>query len=271
MCPRDQFCPDEEDMCLPLMSPGSTCQLNRDDQCQPPSDRAELDDGFLTNRGAMCFKYQCQYANITLGQSCEVENTVYVGYAGGGQQFYNIISRDRCAPKLWCNVMSGVCEPKVPLGAACSAHKQCESLIVAFSVMIGTSVALFMTHTRSRARKLREIRAYFREQTSYRNSIISMHTTARSRLPTQSWSPNRDSLSQFGAGTRESYEDDEDSDRRGLLARRTSDEHPEHQQDSDDEGVGYVHTPHGSSNSAPARPPRYSTGSWNASEWGMKR
>ncbi|KAJ1307793.1 hypothetical protein OPQ81_001878 [Rhizoctonia solani] len=294
MCPKDQFCPDEEDMCLPVMSPGSTCQLNRDDQCQPPSDRPELGDGNLTNRGAICFKYVCQYANITLGQSCEVENTVYVGYASGGQQFYNVISRDRCAPKLWCNAQLGVCEPKAPLGAPCSAHKQCETYtcntnnvcaeppgtpirvqpwqyIVTgagiVSVMIVMSVALFMTHKRSRAEKLREIRAYFREQTSYRNSIISMHTNARSRLPTYS---HHGSFSQLGGAVRESYEEDGEDDRRGLLARRSEDDHLEHQQESDDEDIGYAHSPHHGGNFAPVPPPRMSnTSAWNPSEWGM--
>jgi hypothetical protein len=29
-CKSDQFCPDEEDQCLPLLSVGSPCQLNRD-------------------------------------------------------------------------------------------------------------------------------------------------------------------------------------------------------------------------------------------------
>ncbi|KEP51173.1 putative Gtr1/RagA G motif protein [Rhizoctonia solani 123E] len=298
MCPRDQFCPDEEDMCLPAMSPGSICQLNRDDQCQPPSDRPELDDGYLTNRGATCFKYTCQYANITLGQSCEVENTVYVGYASGGRQFHNIISRDRCAPKLWCNAQSGVCEPKTPLGAACLAHKQCETytcntnnvcaeppgtplriqlwqyLVTGAGIVclvIGMSIALFMTHKRSRAKRLGEIRAYFKEQTSYRNSIISMHTTAKSRLSTHSASTNRDSLSYLGGATRESYDDDEDNDRRALLARRSEDEHLNHQQDSDDEGVGYVHSPHNGGNFAPIRPPprANNSGAWNPSEWGV--
>ncbi|KAH7341523.1 hypothetical protein B0J17DRAFT_646917 [Rhizoctonia solani] len=295
MCPKDQFCPDEEDRCLPFMQPGSTCQLNRDDQCQPPSDRPELEDGYLTNRGAICFKYACQYANITLGQACEVENTVYVGYANGGQQFYNIISRDRCAPKFWCNAQSGVCEPKAPLGVACSAHKQCESYTCntdnicaeppgtplriqlwqyvvtgagIIFLMAGMSIALFMAHKRSRAKKLGEIRAYFREQTSYRNSIIFMHTTAKSRLSMYSPSSHRDSLSQYGETARESYEDD-DNDQRGLLGRGSEDEHPEHQQDSNDEGVGYVHDPYSGSSAAPLRPLRTNNvGGWNPSEWG---
>ncbi|CEL55660.1 hypothetical protein RSOLAG1IB_01672 [Rhizoctonia solani AG-1 IB] len=244
MCPRGQFCPDEEDKCLPAMPPGFACQLNRDDQCQPPPDRPELDNGDLTNRGAMCFKNACQYANITLGQSCEAENTVYVGYASGGRQFYNVVSRDRCAPKLWCNAQTSVCEPKATVGAACSAHKQCETytcntnnicmeppgtplriqlwqyLVTGAGIiflMVGMSITLFMSHKRSRAKRLYQIRAYFREQTSYRNSIISMHTNARSRISMYSASStHHGSLAQFEE-TEEGLEDDEDDDRRGLL------------------------------------------------------
>ncbi|KDN48703.1 hypothetical protein RSAG8_02690, partial [Rhizoctonia solani AG-8 WAC10335] len=206
MCPREQFCPDEEDMCLPVMSPGSACQLNRDDQCQPPSDRPELEDGYLSNR-------QARLSGFNYG--------IYRG----------------------------------------------------LSVMIGVSITLFMSHKRSRAKKLNEIRAYFREQTSYRNSIISMHTTAKSRLSTHSASSYRDSFSHFGRATRESYEDDEDGDRRGLLARRPEDEHPEHQEDSDGEGAGYVHNLHGGDNFAPIRQPpgMNSVGGWSPSEWGVAR
>ena len=32
-CPRGTFCPDEEDMCQPLLAVGSSCQLNRDGMC----------------------------------------------------------------------------------------------------------------------------------------------------------------------------------------------------------------------------------------------
>ncbi|CAE6409572.1 unnamed protein product [Rhizoctonia solani] len=298
MCPRGQFCPDEEDRCLPAVSPGSACQLNRDDQCQPPSDRPELEDGDLTNRGAICFKYACQYANITLGQSCEAENTAYVGYASGGRQFYNIISRDRCAPKLWCNAQTGMCEPKGVVGAACSAHKQCETYSCSTNntcaeppgtplriqlweyivtgagiilIMVGMSITLFMTHKRSRAKRLHEIRAYFREQTSYRNSIIYMHTNARSRFSMYSATST---LARFGGATGESLE--ENDDRRGLLERRSryEDDGQEYQQDYGDEGVGYVNDHHGDVNATPSMPPRRPRTSngdrRNAREWGMR-
>ena len=30
LCPKGQFCPDEEDQCLPLLAVGSPCQFDRD-------------------------------------------------------------------------------------------------------------------------------------------------------------------------------------------------------------------------------------------------
>jgi hypothetical protein len=136
--------------------------------------------------------------------------------------------------------------------------------------MAGTSIALFMTHKRSRAKKLREIRAYFREQTSYRNSIISMHAHAKSRLSMYSPVPTArhsrvDSLAQFGpSSTRESFDEGESGNQR-LLSDGPSDEHPEHQQDSDDEGVGFTH--HAQGNRGAGAP----KGRWNRYDWGARK
>ncbi|KAG9087750.1 hypothetical protein FS749_002678 [Ceratobasidium sp. UAMH 11750] len=302
MCPSGQFCPDEGDQCLDIMPLSSTCQLNRDDQCAPPPDSTGLESE-MTNHGAMCFQFSCQYANITLGQPCLVENTVYIGYSGGGQQNINIVSRDRCAVGLWCNAQTSVCEPTVSLGQSCSAHKQCDTYtcgtenvctvppgtplqiqlwqyivtgIAIVLIMVGTSIGLFKMHTRSRAKKLREIREYFREQTGFRNSIITMHSNARSRismysLASSSGHSRTDSLAQLGGalGTRESFEED-DNDRHGLLAGRPStDTH----HDSDDEGVGHIYERGtGVGGSVPLnRPISRLRDEWNPGEWGARK
>jgi hypothetical protein len=135
-----------------------------------------------------------------------------------------------------------------------------------------------MMHKRSRAKKLREIREYFREQTSYRNSIITMHSNARSRVSMYSLasSGRGDSLTQFGGlGTRDSLDEDEDNDQRGLLGGRQSTEgHSEHDPDSDDEGVGHTYHPQGGSggSGAPlARPTSRLREGWNPSEWGVSK
>ncbi|KAG8690886.1 hypothetical protein FRC09_011801 [Ceratobasidium sp. 395] len=282
------------------------CQLNRDDQCAPPTDTTGL-EGQLNNHGAMCFQFACQYANITLGQGCQVENTVYIGYSTGGQQNINIVSRDRCAPGLWCNAQTSVCEPTAQLGQSCSAHKQCDTYtcgsdnlctnppgtplkielwqyivtgIGIILLMVGTFIGLFMLHKRSRAKKLREIREYFREQTGFRQSIISMHSNARSRISMYSLASSdhsrTDSLAQLGGGlTRESFED-EDNDRRGLLGGRPSTEghhDRDRDHDSDDEGVGHTYEQGtGVGGSVPLnRPVSRLREEWNPGEWGSRR
>ncbi|KAG8741749.1 hypothetical protein FRC10_002527 [Ceratobasidium sp. 414] len=306
MCPSGKFCPDEGDQCLDVMALSSTCQLNRDDQCAPPSDTTGLEIE-TTNRGATCFQFSCQYANITLGQSCQVENTVYIGFSAAGQQNINIVSRDRCGAGLWCNAQTSVCEPTASLGQSCSAHKQCDTFtcgtanvctlppgtplqiqlwqyivtgIAIVLVMVGTSIGLFMMHKRSRAKKLREIREYFREQTGFRNSIITMHSNARSRISMYSVASStdhsrNDSLAQFGGGlgTRESFEDD-DHDQHGLLAGRPSTEmHHERDHDSDDEGVGHTYEQGaGVGGSVPLnRPISRLRDEWNPGEWGARK
>lgn len=105
------------------------------DQCQPPEGRSDL-LGQLNNNGAMCFQFTCQYANLTLAETCSVENIVYIGYGAGGAQYTNIVSRDRCAPGLWCNAQANQCQPLVELGQSCSAHKQCASVCLLFALSL---------------------------------------------------------------------------------------------------------------------------------------
>ncbi|KAG9126887.1 hypothetical protein FRC07_001545 [Ceratobasidium sp. 392] len=290
MCGSGQFCPDEGDMCLDIMPLSSTCQLNRDDQCAPPSDTTGL-EGQLNNHGAMCFQFSCQYANVTLGQSCQVENVVYVGYSSGGEQNINIVSRDRCAPGLWCNAQTSICEPTYTCGTAnvCTVPpgtplqiqlwQYIVTGIAIVVIMVGTMIGLFMMHKRSRAKKLREIREYFREQTGFRQSIISMHSNARSRISMYSLTSSRDSLTQLGGafGTRESFEDDE-NDRNRLLGGRPSteghhDRDHDRDHDSDDEGVGHTYEQGtGVGGSVPLnRPVSRLREEWNPGEFGARR
>lgn len=146
--------------------------------------------------------------------------------------------------------------------------------------MAGTSIGLFTMHKRSRAKKLREIREYFREQTSYRNSIITMHSHARARISmysvnSSSGHTRNSSLSQFGALGRDSFDgiEEEDADRRGLLGRASGEVHPEHDHDSDDEGVGHTYAPgSGAGGAAPLnRPTSRLREGWNPTEWGARK
>ena len=95
LCDNTQFCPDEGDACQEKLPVGSLCQLNRDDECAPPDDWRDLaDDTYGTNvNGSVCLNYQCMWANVTLGQSCVVENVPYIVYNPNNQESIDIVSR----------------------------------------------------------------------------------------------------------------------------------------------------------------------------------
>lgn len=95
LCPKGQFCPDEEDACQDLLAVGSLCQLNRDDQCEAPPNYNELQPirpGQNFN-GSVCLNFQCMWQNATLGSQCVVENTAYIAYGDNDQEFIDIVSR----------------------------------------------------------------------------------------------------------------------------------------------------------------------------------
>ena len=58
MCGNGSFCPDEGSGCKPLVGPGQTCQLNRDDQCAPPKDWQSLASQWNSN-GSICLHSTC--------------------------------------------------------------------------------------------------------------------------------------------------------------------------------------------------------------------
>lgn len=96
LCPQGQFCPDEMDACQPLLAVGSQCQLNRDDECEPPPNFKDLADKTnfgLNNNGSVCLNFQCMWANVTVGLTCVVENTPYIVYGSGNQELNMIVSR----------------------------------------------------------------------------------------------------------------------------------------------------------------------------------
>ncbi|KAH0827508.1 hypothetical protein J3R83DRAFT_4221 [Lanmaoa asiatica] len=129
-CPTGQFCPDEGDACQPLLSVGSPCQLNRDDQCGPPPNWSELADtshyGVNVN-GSVCLNNVCVWANVTVGESCQVENTAYIVYAGA-REFIDIVSRGNCHVGLYCDSKQLVCVESKPLGESCKcASFNCNS------------------------------------------------------------------------------------------------------------------------------------------------
>ena len=104
LCSKGQFCPDEGDACQNLLPVGSACQLNRDDECEPPSNSKELADTKYGRNvdGAVCLDFTCYWANVTVGNTCVVENTAYIVYGAGDQEAIDIVSRSVHAT-LYCD------------------------------------------------------------------------------------------------------------------------------------------------------------------------
>jgi len=211
MCPKGQFCPDEEDACQPLLAVGSPCQLNRDDQCQAPDNFAQLADNTahgLNFNGSVCLNGICMYANATLGTQCVVENTPYIGYSGT-DEFIDIVSRGNCINNLYCDSQQKVCVQTKALNEGCDADKECSSynclksgvcgkaaeapnqfgtwvyVVVAIGIfggMFGTLTGLFVVHRRQRDSEREKRMQYWREQNAFRQNIMNMRQSARDSI-----------------------------------------------------------------------------------------
>ncbi|KAG1734736.1 uncharacterized protein EDB91DRAFT_1146585 [Suillus paluster] len=210
-CPSGQFCPDEGDGCQPWLPVGSACQLNRDDQCEPPPNWQDLDDTSKYGRnvnGSVCLNNVCMWTNVTVGLPCQVENTAYIAYAGTNE-FVDIVSRGNCQVHLYCDAQSLVCIQAKQLGETCDADKECLSFncesngvcgtgadspnhfgIWAYSMvglgifggMFATLITLFLVHRRQRDQEREKRLQYWREQNAFRQSIIQMKEMARTSI-----------------------------------------------------------------------------------------
>jgi len=210
-CPKGQFCPDEEDKCQNLLTVGSPCQLNRDDQCEAPPNFKELADDTgrgLNFNGSVCLNNQCMWANATLGTTCLVENTAYIAYGADGE-FIDIVSRGNCRLGLYCDSQQKVCMKNKMLGDACTADKECDSwnclsngvcgvseavprhfgiwvyIVVALGIfggMFGTLFGLFFTHRKQRDQEREKRLQYWREQNAFHRNLLQMRETARASI-----------------------------------------------------------------------------------------
>ncbi|KAF9515450.1 hypothetical protein BS47DRAFT_1391634 [Hydnum rufescens UP504] len=217
-CSSSTFCPDEEDACLSLLPVGSPCQLNRDDECEPPPDASQL-GGPRNYNGSVCLNFQCMWANATLGSTCIVENVPYIVYdQATGSQYINIVSRDNCKNGMYCDSTQKLCVNELALGrvvlltrsewctsdncalsgqcgpsASASKHVSTWVYAVVCAGIVGSMLAilitLFMIHRRSRETEQEKRAQYWREQEAMRNNILSMREQARASLlslPSQS-------------------------------------------------------------------------------------
>jgi hypothetical protein len=210
-CPSGQFCPDEGSACQDVLRVGSPCQLNRDDQCEPPPNFQALRDTSgrgLNFNGSVCLNNVCMWANATLGTSCTVENVPYIAYGESGE-FIDIVSRGNCQLGLYCDSVSKVCMTSLVLGAACAADKECDSwnclssgfcgpsastprqfgawvyVLVALGIvggMSGTLTGLYVTHRKQREQERAKRAQYWREQNAFHQNLMQMRETARASI-----------------------------------------------------------------------------------------
>ncbi|KAF8181526.1 hypothetical protein BJ912DRAFT_1062099 [Pholiota molesta] len=136
MCAPGQFCPDDGSGCRGQVGIGAVCELDRDDQCQPPPLEPGVKDA---DNKAVCLNKVCMAATLPLGAPCIIENTTYVGdvnrgTAGGGQ-FTTVVIKHNClAPGLFCDptppdadITGSTCQPSKKLGERCRFDVECES------------------------------------------------------------------------------------------------------------------------------------------------
>ncbi|KIM80388.1 hypothetical protein PILCRDRAFT_73344 [Piloderma croceum F 1598] len=127
LCPRGTFCPDEGSGCKALVAIGQSCQLDRDEQCAPPPNWSYLASGLNFN-GSLCLKGKCRYANITLGQACQIENTTYLDLDLTGEPIKTTVIRDNCrTPELFCDTATMLCEHTKVTGGTCQTDGECKT------------------------------------------------------------------------------------------------------------------------------------------------
>ncbi|KAF8647165.1 hypothetical protein AX16_006995 [Volvariella volvacea WC 439] len=158
--------------------------------------------------GSVCLNNVCMWANVTVGLPCEVENTAYIAYEPAGE-FINIVSRGNCRIGLYCDAQQRVCLRNKPIGAACTADKECDSwncmangycgqdastphhfgiwvyVIVALGIfggMFGTLISLFVVHRKQREEEREKRIQYWREQNAFHQNLLQMRETARNSI-----------------------------------------------------------------------------------------
>lgn len=210
-CKKGFFCPDEGIECQPLLAVNSPCQLNRDDMCEGPPNFAELADTTgrgLNFNGSVCIQNVCMWANVTVGNTCVVENIPYTAYGVDGE-FINIVSRGNCRPGLYCDAQTKQCKQDKALGEECTADKECDSMncseagkcvtaaatphkfgayayvLVALGILAGmggTLTGLYLAHRKQRDREREKRLQYWREQNAFHQNLMQMRDAARASI-----------------------------------------------------------------------------------------
>ncbi|KAJ7844737.1 hypothetical protein B0H14DRAFT_2511182 [Mycena olivaceomarginata] len=210
LCPAGSFCPDDGSACRALVLTGAACELNRDEQCAPPT------SGSTQNQNAdraICLRSECMYANATLGERCIADNTTYLDI-GPEQRLVHMvtITRDNCqSPRFYCNPTTLLCEQTRPVGSLCQTDPECTSFncnagtcanppetllrvspwqcALAATAIVAAMLGICTVQTARPSvccityclGQSRELRDYYHQQISLRRSIIALHVAAVGR------------------------------------------------------------------------------------------
>ena len=139
------FCPDSGNGCRIVLSPGSTCELARDEQCAV--EPIGLSDKGV-NEGALCLNRVCtyvvflwtvfngfdidggiyvvRYVNGTFENSCVMENTTYTFPSVTSHSLYSLsVIRHNCVTGLYCEPTSLTCVRAKAIEEPCNADFEC--------------------------------------------------------------------------------------------------------------------------------------------------
>ncbi|KAM0754602.1 hypothetical protein T439DRAFT_367964 [Meredithblackwellia eburnea MCA 4105] len=178
LCPDYQYCPDEGDQCRDLLPFGGNFN------------------------GSLCLNLRCKLSNITAGGACEVDNTVYTGFAPDGTTYSDIVTRDNCATGLYCDNLSLTCKSSLPLNSPCNSDRECSTFdcspltgqcamppetpsnpgagvyalvgIGLLAGLIGTVTCLLSVDRKQKKRRRRERAEAWQEQRELRRAILSL-------------------------------------------------------------------------------------------------
>ncbi|KAI9010007.1 hypothetical protein CLU79DRAFT_710764 [Phycomyces nitens] len=113
-CGNGTYCPDNNSNCTPLLSIGSHCEMQRDDECSGPI--------------SICLNSTCFIKGAPMGGSCGSDTTNYVSYDAEGFAVQQTIIRDNCTIGSYCEDQSSyACIPSKANGLACNQDRECIS------------------------------------------------------------------------------------------------------------------------------------------------
>src|ERR1700692_3328923 len=73
--------------------------------------------------------HSTRYANVTLAQPCQLENTTYISLDLRGEQVMFVVIRDNCrAPEFFCDPATMLCGKTKSVGSVCRMDGECDTV-----------------------------------------------------------------------------------------------------------------------------------------------